>query len=50
MNSSFGVLLWLKNAQRIPPMMITKADWRAWVVLTKNEHFGLIDTDLALPQ
>ncbi len=44
MNSHFGVLLWLKDAQQIPPMMITKADWRAWVVLTPKEHFGLLAT------
>jgi ASC-1-like (ASCH) protein len=42
MNSRFGVLLWLKDAQQIPPTRITKADWRAWVVLTPKEHFGLL--------
>jgi ASC-1-like (ASCH) protein len=45
MNSKFGVLVWLKDVRRIAPKMITKADWRAWVVLTKTEHFGLVDID-----
>jgi ASC-1-like (ASCH) protein len=43
MNSRFGVLVWLKDVQRITPGFITKADWRAWVVLTEREHFGLVD-------
>jgi ASC-1-like (ASCH) protein len=42
-NSKFGILCWLKDVGPITPRFIHKADWRAWVVLTKNEHFGLID-------
>jgi ASC-1-like (ASCH) protein len=42
MNSHFGVLLWLKDVRQITPRCITKYDWRAWVVLTKAEHFGLL--------
>jgi ASC-1-like (ASCH) protein len=42
MNSRFGILVWLKDVQRIAPRYITKADWRAWVVLTRREHFGLL--------
>jgi ASC-1-like (ASCH) protein len=44
MNSRFGVLAWLKNVQPITPCFIRKADWRAWVVLTKAEHFGLLNS------
>ena len=42
MNARFGILCWLKNVKPITPRFITKADWRAWVVLTQNEHFGLL--------
>jgi hypothetical protein len=42
MNSRFGILVWLKDVQPIAPRLIRKADWRAWVVLTKTEHFGLL--------
>lgn len=42
MNARFGILVWLKNVMPITPVFIRKADWRAWVVLTKNEHFGLL--------
>ena len=42
MNARFGILCWLKDVRRITPRFITKADWRAWVVLTQNEHFGLL--------
>ena len=41
-NSRFGILCWLKDVKPITPRFITKADWRAWVVLTQNEHFGLL--------
>jgi ASC-1-like (ASCH) protein len=43
MNSRFGILVWLKDVSPIAPRFITKADWRAWVVLTKTECFGLLD-------
>jgi ASC-1-like (ASCH) protein len=43
MHSRFGILIWLKDIRRITPRFIIKADWRAWVVLTPNEHFGLLD-------
>jgi ASC-1-like (ASCH) protein len=42
-NSRFGVLVWLKDVKQIDPLSIRKFDWRAWVVLTKTEHFGLLD-------
>jgi len=42
MNSRFGVLIWLKDVRQITPRFITKYDWRAWVLLTKTEHFGLL--------
>ncbi|MFH1370922.1 MAG: ASCH domain-containing protein [Planctomycetota bacterium] len=41
--SRFGVLVWLKDVRRITPRFIRKADWRAWVVLTPKEHFGLLN-------
>ena len=43
MGSRFGILLWLKNVRPITSIFIRKADWRAWVVLTQNENFGLLD-------
>jgi ASC-1-like (ASCH) protein len=43
MNSRFGILVWLKDVRPIAPRFIKKADWRAWVVLTKDESFGLVD-------
>lgn len=42
-NSRFGILIWLKDVKPITPRFIQKADWRAWVVLTKTESFGLVD-------
>ncbi len=47
MNSRFGILLWLKDIKPVAPRFIKKADWRAWVVLTKDESFGLVDFPLA---
>jgi ASC-1-like (ASCH) protein len=41
-DSRFGLLIWFKDARPIRPMRINKRDWRAWVVLTENEHFGLL--------
>ena len=45
-NSKFGILVWLKNVQAITPVFIRKADWRAWVVLSRIESFGLVDFPL----
>ena len=41
-DSRFGLLVWLTKIERIEPVMITKKDWRAWVILTKDEDFGLL--------
>jgi ASC-1-like (ASCH) protein len=41
-NSRFGILVWLKDVRSIPHQFIKKFDWRAWVVLTPKENFGLI--------
>jgi len=38
----FGVLVWLKDVEPIEPVRIRKKDWRAWVVLTEKENFGLL--------
>jgi ASC-1-like (ASCH) protein len=38
----FGFLVWLKDVRPIEPMRIHKKDWRAWVVLTEKENFGLL--------
>jgi ASC-1-like (ASCH) protein len=43
MNSKFGILVWLKDVRPIPHQFIKKLDWRAWVVLTPKENFGLIN-------
>lgn len=42
-NSQFGILVWLKDVKAITPRFIKKADWRAWVVLSRDESFGLIN-------
>ena len=41
-NCAFGLLVWLKDVQPIEPIRIDKKDWRAWVVLTEQEDFGLL--------
>jgi hypothetical protein len=38
----FGFLVWLKDVEPIEPVWINKKDWRAWVVLTEKENFGLL--------
>jgi hypothetical protein len=38
----FGFLVWLEDVKSIKPVQINKKDWRAWVVLTKKEDFGLL--------
>jgi hypothetical protein len=40
-DSKFAVLVWLKKVKTISPIRIYKKDWRAWVVLTEKENFGL---------
>ncbi|HIJ71187.1 MAG TPA: ASCH domain-containing protein [Planctomycetes bacterium] len=38
-----GVLIWLDRVKPIEPVRIDKKDWRAWVVLTSQNNFGLWD-------
>lgn len=38
----FGFLVWLESVRAIKPICISKRDWRAWVVLTERENFGLL--------
>lgn len=38
----FGFLVWLKDVKRIEPVRIDKKDWRAWVLLTSKQDFGLL--------
>ena len=42
MDCKFGFLVWLKSVDRIEPVRINKKDWRAWVVLSNDEDFGLL--------
>ena len=42
MDSRFGFLAWLGDIKPIEPVRINKKDWRAWVVLTEKENFGLL--------
>jgi ASC-1-like (ASCH) protein len=42
-NCKFCVLVWLKDVKPIKPVRIGKKDWRAWVVLTEKEDFGLLE-------
>jgi ASC-1-like (ASCH) protein len=46
-NCRFGFLVWLEDVKSIEPVRINKKDWRAWVVLTEKEEFGLLKTDAA---
>ncbi len=41
----FGFLVWLEGVRAIEPLYISKKDWRAWVVLTEKEDFGLLKKD-----
>jgi len=43
----YGFLVWLKGVKAIEPVRISKKDWRAWVVLTEKEDFGLLKMDIA---
>lgn len=38
----FGLLIWLKNPTPISPVNIRKLDWRAWVILTQEQNYGLL--------
>jgi ASC-1-like (ASCH) protein len=38
----FGFLVRLRDVRTIEPVRIHKKDWRAWVVLTEKEDFGLL--------
>jgi len=38
----FALLVWLKDVRPIEPVRIPKRDWRAWVVLTEKQNFGLL--------
>jgi len=40
----FGVLVWLKDIKTIKARKINKKDWRAWVILTEKQNFGLFNT------
>jgi len=44
MDCRFGFLAWLTDVKPIEPVRIHKKDWRAWVVLTEKEDFGLLKT------
>jgi len=39
----FATLVKLTDVKRIEPVRINKKDWRAWVVLTEKENFGLLN-------
>ncbi len=41
-NCRFGFLVWLEDTRIIEPVRIHKKDWRAWVVLTEKQSFGLL--------
>ena len=43
MDCKFGLLVLLKDTRAIKPVLIGKRDWRAWVVLTEKENFGLLE-------
>ena len=43
MDCRFCFLVWLKDVRAIEPVRIRKKDWRAWVVLTEKENFGLLN-------
>jgi ASC-1-like (ASCH) protein len=43
MNCRAGFLVWLRGVRPIAPVRIDKKDWRAWVVLTPEKDFGLLN-------
>lgn len=50
MDCKYCLLVWLKDVKTIEPVRIQKKDWRAWVVLTENEDFGLLkNTSITKP-
>ena len=42
MDCKYCLLVWLKDVKTIEPVRISKKDWRAWVVLTEKNDFGLL--------
>jgi ASC-1-like (ASCH) protein len=46
MDSKFGFLVWLKDVKTIEPVRIAKKDWRAWVVLSGKENYGLLKSQI----
>ena len=42
MDCRSGYLVWLRDVRTIAPVRIEKKDWRAWVVLTPEKNFGLL--------
>ncbi len=42
MDCRFGFLVWLKDIKPVEPVWINKKDWRAWVILSEKENFGLL--------
>ena len=45
-NCRFGFLVWLGDIKAIEPLRICKKDWRAWVILTEEENFGLLKQEV----
>ncbi len=48
MDCRSGFLVWLRDVRTIEPVRIEKKDWRAWVVLTPEKNFGLLQTTRVL--
>jgi ASC-1-like (ASCH) protein len=46
----YGILVWLKDVKIVEPVRINKKDWRAWVMLTPKENFGLLTEPLGMSQ
>lgn len=43
-DSKYCVMVWLGEVEEIEPVWINKKDWRAWVVLSEKQDFGLLKT------
>jgi len=43
-NCRYGLLIWLKDPRAIEPIRIAKRDLRSWVVLGRQENFGLLSS------
>jgi ASC-1-like (ASCH) protein len=43
MDCRSGFLVWLRDVRIVEPVRIGKKDWRAWVVLTPEKNFGLLN-------